>query len=89
MDDTEKKNLEELDRFHQRKGDYEEWMLSEERTHFAGNQIVRVINWTNLREVCQKAGLDETRVIAAYRESIETGDVLFVTYEENDGTSAS
>lgn len=85
MDDATLKNLKELDRFHMRKGDYHEWMLSDERTHFAGNQKVRVVNYSNLEEVCRKAGLDVEKVRTAYKESIETGDILFVTYEEDDG----
>lgn len=82
MDDVQRKTLEDLDKFHMRKGDYADWMLSDERTHFAGNQKVRVINWSNLHEVCEKAGLDEKQVTQSYQESIETGDILFVTYEE-------
>lgn len=84
MNDEERRQLEEYDRFHMRKGDYEEWMLSEERKHFAGDQKVRVVNSRNLSEVCRKAGLDEEKVRKAYAESIETGDILFVTYEESD-----
>lgn len=85
MDDTARSELERLDRFHQKKGDYEEWMLSEERKHFAGNQKVRVVNYANLEEVCAKAGLDVETVRKAYKEAVETGDIVFVTYEEDDG----
>lgn len=84
MDDAARQNLKKLDRYHMRKGDYEAWMLSEDRTHFAGNQKVRIVNSTNLHDVCVKAGLDESKVAAAYRESLETGDILFVTYEQDD-----
>lgn len=82
-DEVSRPKLAELDRFHMKKGDYAEWMLSEERTHFSGNQVVRVINWSNLREVCRMSGLDEARVVAAYHEVVQTGDILFVTYEED------
>lgn len=85
MDDAARLELAKLDKFHMRKGDYHEWMLSDERTHFAGNQKVRVVNYSNLEEVCRKADLDVEKVRVAYKESIETGDILFVTYEEDDG----
>lgn len=85
MDDAAWKNLEDLDRFHRRKGDYVEWMLSEERKHFAGNQKVRVVNSTNIEELCARAGLDLAKVQQAHNESLSTGDILFVTYEEDNG----
>jgi hypothetical protein len=87
MNDEERRHLAELDQFHMKKGDYEHWMTSEERTYFAGDQKVRVINSTNLHELCVKAGLDESKVQAAYAEALETGDILFVTYEEPDASA--
>lgn len=88
MDDAQRQNLAKLDRFHQRKGDYAEWMVSEERTHFSGNQKVRVVNSSNLHELCVKAGLDEAEVQRAHDEAVNTGDILFVTYEEDIPPSA-
>lgn len=87
MDDAARTELARLDKFHMRKGDYEEWMLSEEREHFAGDQKVRVVNYANIEEVCLRAGLDLEKVRQAYRTSVETGDILFVTYEELDADS--
>jgi hypothetical protein len=84
VNDSERRQLAEFDRFHMRRGDYEEWMLSEERQHFAGNQKVRVVNYANIEEVCQKAGLNLEEVRRAHKEAVETGDIIFVTYEEAD-----
>lgn len=78
-----KADLKALDRWHQREGTYEEWMMSKERADIAGpKNVVRVINWVNLHDVCKRAGLDEHKVALAYREAVKTGDVLFVEYEE-------
>lgn len=75
--------LDQMDRFHMKRGDYAEWMLSDERTHFAGNQKVRVVNSRNIPELCLKAELPEDKVREAYAEALATGDILFVTYEED------
>lgn len=81
--EQDRKRLEDLDRYHMHKGDYDKWVVSEDRTHFAGpNDVVRVVNWENLAELCRKSGLNRERVTAAYYEAVETGDILFVFYEE-------
>lgn len=83
MDDDE---LKRLDRLHGGKGKYAEWMLSDERAALAGpNRKVRVVNWNNLHEIAVKANLDEQKLAAAYQESVDTEDVLFVEYEEDPG----
>lgn len=74
--------LEKLDIWHQMRGDYEEWMVSEERDHFSGGQTVRIVNSRNLSEVCQKANMPEDVVRAAWKEALETGDIVFITYYE-------
>lgn len=80
--------LEALDRWHMKRGDYAEWMVSEERTHCSGGQVVRIINSENIPELCLKSHIPEDVVRAAYKEALETGDVLFMTYyEDDDGTT--
>lgn len=85
LDDYEytKEDLPELDRRAQQQSKYEEWMMSAQRKHIAGpNHHVRVVNWKNIDEVCYKAGLDVHEVSKAYREALDTGDVIFITYDE-------
>ena len=77
------KALSDLDKQHQKRGDYEEWMMSDERKQIAGpNHHVRVVNWRNLEEVCEKAGLNPIKMRAAYQQALAAGDVIFVTYDE-------
>ena len=81
-------NLKALDRLHGSKGDYVEWMLSEERAKIAGpKRKVRMVTWANLHEVCMKAGLNEQKLVAAYQEALDTDDVIFVEYEVDDAHS--
>jgi hypothetical protein len=77
--------LKALDRRHGSDGDYVDWMLSEERAKIAGpKRKVRLLTWNNLHELCQKAGLNEQKLIAAYQEALDTDDVIFVEYEVDD-----
>jgi hypothetical protein len=90
MDDDILRYLVSLDKRHQREGNYAEWMLSQERADIAGpRNHVRIVTWRNLRDLCKAASLDETKLIAAYRESLNTDDVLFVEWEEVASESTS
>lgn len=75
--------LKQLDRLHGQRGDYIEWMLSQERAQVAGpGRKVRMVTWANLHEICQKSGMDEIKMRAAYQHALETDDVLFAEWVE-------
>lgn len=83
MDELISRYLASLDKRHQREGNYAEWMLSQERADIAGpRNHVRIVTWGNLRDLCKAAGLNEANLIAAYRESLDSDDILFVEWEE-------
>jgi hypothetical protein len=83
MDETIARYLASLDKRHQREGNYEDWMLSKDRADIAGpGHHVRIVTWSNMRDLCTASGLDERVVTAAYREALETNDLLFVEWEE-------
>lgn len=59
--------------------------MSDLRKNIAGpNHVVRVVNGKNIFEVAEKAGLNLQKLREAYQEALDTGDILFITYEEED-----
>lgn len=79
----DKDHIPDLDKWHQRLGTYEVWMLSQVRSDIMGpKHHVRIVDWENLYELCRAAGLNEQKLAAAYMEAVQTGDILFVEYDE-------